>query len=289
MSENPLLDQIRVSVVDAIDREIDSGKRLGCVLSGGIDSSTVTTLAHEYAGPLPTFTGWYQGNLYDERKWARLVGGPNHHEIEITPQDFIDNIDDLLKVIAGRQVGPGIFGQYMVAKYASKHVDVVLSGEGGDELFGGYARLALVAGKRVPDGYRHYRVPDDYPLDIEGALRYDLAGLPGLLEVDAMATAPFGLRSVAPMTDIRVVAWALSQEPKQRVGKVLLREAVKGLVPDEIVNRTDKRGFPVPFVEWANGPLKEFIGDRIGYVPDRSRPWDRKWWYDLTSGQVALV
>lgn len=293
---NPLLDVLRASVVDAVDTyhrpQLHPWSKtgwLGCVLSGGIDSSTITTLAHEVSSDLPTFTGWYQGDLYDERKWARMVGGPNHHEIEITPQDFIDNIDDLLKMIGGKQVGPGIFGQYMVAKYASKHVDVVLSGEGGDELFGGYARLHIIAGIGRPDGYKNYRVPDDYPLDIESALRYDLAGLPGLLEVDAMATAPFGLRSVAPMTDIRVVAWALSQKPTDRVGKVLLREAVRGLVPGEILDRTDKMGMPVPFVEWANGPLKEFIGDRIGYVPAPSKPWDRKWWYDFCAGQTALV
>jgi hypothetical protein len=149
--------------------------------------------------------------------------------------------------------------------------------------------LHIIAGMRRPDGYRNYRVPDDYPLEIEPALRYDLAGLPGLLEVDAMATAPFGLRSVAPMTDIRVVAWALSQPPARRVGKRLLKDAVEGLVPGAIISRMDKRGFPVPFVEWANGPLKTFIGDRIGYVPDPTKPWDRKWWYELCSGQTALV
>jgi asparagine synthetase B (glutamine-hydrolysing) len=237
----------------------------------------------------PAFTGWYQGDKYDERPWANLVGGLNHHEIEITPQDFIDNVDRVLAVIDGARVGPGIFGQYMVAKYASEHVDVVLSGEGGDELFGGYARLALVANRegyemRVPDGYENYKMPADYPATVEGALRYDLRDLPSLLAVDAMATAPFGLVSRAPMTDIRVVAHVLAQEPHQRVGKVMLKAAVRGLVPDAIIDRTDKRGFPVPFVEWAQGPLRDFLGDRLGYIPDPSTPWSRKWWYDLCDG-----
>lgn len=282
---NVLLDRIRSAVHEALERE---GGVVGAVLSGGIDSSTVTTLARELSPDMPVFTGWYKGDRYDERQWARLVAGSNHHEIEITPRDFIENIDDLLRVIAGKQVGPGIFGQYMVAKYASEYVEVVLSGEGGDELFGGYARLAMIANDRVPDGYEDYQIPPGYPETIEAALRYDLAGLPDLLAVDAMATAPFGLRSVAPMCDIRVVAYVLSRPPATRLGKRMLREAVRGLVPDEIVERTDKRGFPVPFVEWANGPLRDFIGERIGYIPDLDRPWDRKWWYDLTTGQTAL-
>jgi len=276
-----LVDLLRAAVHARLD------DTTGTVLSGGIDSSTVTVLAREIRPDLPTFTGFYKGDRYDERRWARLVGGPNHHEIEITPQDFADHIDDVIGIVRDAQVGPGIFGQYMVAKHAAEHVDVVLSGEGGDELFGGYARLAIVAGDRVPDGYEDYRLPDDYPRDVEAALRYDLAGLPGLLAVDAMATGPFGLRSVAPMTDIRVVAHVLSRPPTERLGKRMLRQAVRGLVPDAIIDRTDKRGFPVPFVEWAQGPLRDLVGDRIGYVPDPDRPWDRQWWYDLCAAGRA--
>jgi hypothetical protein len=52
-------------------------------------------------------------------------------------------------------------------------------------------------------------------------------------------------------------------------------------VPDEILDRRDKLGFPVPLVQWAQGPLRDFIGDRIGYVPDPDQPWDRGFWYDL--------
>lgn len=288
MSE--LLAIIREAVEDELNLQWELENRVGAVLSGGIDSSTITLCARRYIvdelglEQLPVFTGYYDGDRYDERQWAELAAGPNWHQVPITPQDFIDNIDKLLFHIDGEHVGPGIFGQYMVAKYASQHVDTVLSGEGGDELFGGYARLAIVAGDRVPDGYDNYQLPDDYPRDVEAALRHDLAGLPGLLAVDAMATAPFGIKSVAPMTDIRVVAHVLSRPVTERLGKRMLRNAVRGFVPDGIIDRKDKRGFPVPFVEWANGPLRDFIGDRIGYVPDPNKPWDRAWWYDLCDG-----
>ena len=62
-----------------------------------------------------------------------------------------------------------------------------------------------------------------------------------------------------------------------------------GYLPQEILDRKDKRGFPVPFVEWAQGPLREFFMDRIGYIPTPDKPWSRKYWYDLCAGQTALV
>ena len=62
------------------------------------------------------------------------------------------------------------------------------------------------------------------------------------------------------------------------------REALRN-----ILDRKDKRGFPVPYVEWAQGPLREFFIDRLGYIPDPEKPWDRKWWLDLCAGQTALV
>ena len=60
---------------------------------------------------------------------------------------------------------------------------------------------------------------------------------------------------------------------------------MRGCVPDEILDRTDKRGFPVPFVEWAQtDPWRGFLEERIGYVPDIARPYDRQWWYDFLDG-----
>lgn len=261
----------------------------GVLLSGGIDSSTVAYFAPE----LPLFTGFYQGESYDERPWAALMAQnrADWHEIEITPQDFIDHFDGMLSILEPPFAGPGTFGQYMVARYVSKHCSTVLSGEGGDELFGGYARLHLVAGLEPPDGYENYVLPADYPETLEDALMWEWnVNLPALLRVDDQVTRAWGLKAIAPMTAQRVSDYVLQQPPTSRVGKVLLKDAMRGLLPDEIINRKDKRGFPVPFVEWAqHEPVRSFIAERIGYVPDPSLPWDRKWWLDMCSGQRALV
>lgn len=264
------------------------GPRTGVLLSGGIDSSTIAT----FAPGLPLFTGYYQGAQYDERPWASLVAkGREWHEIEITPDDFVENIDDFLNRIRPPYEGPGAFGQYMVARYVTQHVDTVLSGEGGDELFGGYARLHLVAGVPVPAGFENYRLPDGYPATLEEALVWEWdVNLKALLALDAQVNETWGMTAIAPMVEsIEVINYAMDLPPDMRVGKVALKAAMRGLLPDEILNRKDKRGFPVPFVAWADGPLRDWFQDRLGYIPPVDEPWDRKWWNDLCAGQTALV
>src|SRR5512146_128942 len=255
------------------------GDYVGIVLSGGLDSSTVAALAR----PLPTFTGYYDAVGFDERQYARLVGKGRHHEILIQPQDFVDYFDAMVKHLKPPIMGMGTFGQYMVAKYASNFVDVVLSGEGSDELFGGYARTLLAAGEPLPVGYEGYVPPADYPVhDLAAALQYDLDRLPDLLAVDEQMLGAFGVEGRAPFTDQRIVDYALALPPEERVGKRHLRRAVRGIVPDAIIERKEKMGFPIPLVAWAQEePVRTFVMDRIGYLPDPTRPWNRAWWHEL--------
>lgn len=280
---------LRMILQKAVEDAIDVKEPVGLVLSGGIDSSTVTAFADRvcdsYGWPfLPTFTGYYEVAGYDERRYARLVGKGQHHEIKITPEDFVEHFDDMVAAIEPPYQGMGTFGQYMVARYISREtgVAVLLSGEGSDELFGGYARLMKVAGWKLPDGYEDYEVPHDYPTTLEGALRYDEERLPNLLAVDDQCMSAFGLQAVAPFCDERVVAYAHGLPATQRIAKQHLRETVAGIVPRQIIDRTDKMGFPVPLVTWAQeDPVRSFVMDRIAYLPEPNEPWDRGFWYDL--------
>jgi asparagine synthetase B (glutamine-hydrolysing) len=272
----------------AIWDSFEVSEKTGVLLSGGIDSSTVASLTPW----LPVFTGYYAGGAYDERPWARIVAnGREHHEIEITPEDFVEHMDACLACLEPPFQGPGTFGQYMVAKYVSQHVDVVLSGEGGDELFGGYARLMAVAGEPLPDGYEGYTPPEGYPDNLEEALEWEWAHLPALLMVDEQVTKAHGLEARAPMAESEpLIEFVLQMNPRERVGKRALKAAMLGIVPDAILNRTDKKGFPVPYVEWAQRePVKSFLTERIGYVPDPAKPWDRQWWNDLCESSRVLA
>lgn len=278
MSKSRLIDILREAVAAQCEGTV------GAVLSGGLDSSTVVALAPR---PLETFTGYYDAIGYDERQYARLAARGTHHEILITPQDFVDNFDAMNAVLTGvaRRQGPGAFGQYMVAKYVANHVSIVVSGEGSDELFGGYARTLLAAGEAMPPGYENYRPPVDYPVrDLAAALQYDLDRLPDLLAVDVQMCGAFGIESRSPFTDQSVVDYALALPATERVGKRHLRAAVRGIVPDAIIDRREKMGFPIPLVAWAQTePVRTFVMDRAGYLPDPAKPFARTWWYDLLS------
>ncbi len=121
---------------------------IGAYLSGGIDSSLVSTLASKnYFGSFQTFCGGFKDSKdFDETEYAKIVHksiNSIHHEIFPTSKDFVDNFENIMYYMDYPEAGPGVFSQYMVSKLASEHVKVVLGGQGGDEIFGGYARYAV--------------------------------------------------------------------------------------------------------------------------------------------------
>jgi asparagine synthase (glutamine-hydrolysing) len=121
---------------------------VGSYISGGIDSSLMYRLArkNDSASPLG-FHGKFTEFLgYDESKYAETAAQFNDgklHTIDITAQDFRDHLAKVIYHLDFPVAGPGSFPQYMVSKLAAEHVKVVLGGQGGDEIFGGYARYVI--------------------------------------------------------------------------------------------------------------------------------------------------
>lgn len=279
---NELRDLIEQAVESHYREATRFGEAVAVSLSGGIDSSTVAAFVpHD----TPLYTGWYDAEGCDEREYAALVAGDRPwEEIEIVPDDFVAVFDAVAAALGGLRCGPGAIGQYIVAQEMLENgaTTTVFTGEGGDELFGGYARQMMAAGLGRPDGYDGYVLPDGYPSDLSRVLSVEWDALRTLCQVDEAIAGTCGLRVVTPLLDPWVVAWTFEQPTFRRFGKPLLREAMRGVVPDKILDRTDKKGFPVPFVQWAQDePVRSFVEDRIGYVPDPERPYDRTWWYDM--------
>ncbi|MEO0895737.1 MAG: asparagine synthase (glutamine-hydrolyzing) [Bacteroidota bacterium] len=133
---------------DTVRIQLRSDVPLGAYLSGGTDSSLVSILASRYYDDqIKTFTGaFHEGKNFDETPYAKAVAediGADMHMIYPTAQDFIDLMPKLIYHLDEPVVGPGLFPQYMVSKLASQHVKVVLGGQGGDEIFGGYTRYLV--------------------------------------------------------------------------------------------------------------------------------------------------
>ncbi len=133
---------------NAMHLQMRSDVPIGAYLSGGIDSSLVSSLAAEqHDKALPMFHGKFlEGPQYDESKYAKEVvkfAKGSYFEVIPTANDFVDMLPDLIYSLDEPLAGPGVFPQFATSELASKHIKVILGGQGGDEIFGGYARYLV--------------------------------------------------------------------------------------------------------------------------------------------------
>jgi asparagine synthase (glutamine-hydrolysing) len=147
-TEDYFKNDLRTLLDDSVRLQLRSDVPVGTYLSGGLDSSLVTMLAAGHSsGPIKTFNGKFdEGPEYDESHYARIVSDASNSEMySVTPtaEDFIEDLPKLIYALDEPMGGPGLFPQYRVSKLAAGHVKVMLGGQGGDELFGGYARYLL--------------------------------------------------------------------------------------------------------------------------------------------------
>jgi asparagine synthase (glutamine-hydrolysing) len=135
-------------VEESLSLHLRSDVPVGAYVSGGIDSSLMAILAGRtgvsanlgFHGKFTEFPG------YDESGYAKLAtdrAGADLHVVDITAADFRNHIRDVIRHLDFPVAGPGSFPQFMVSKLAAERVKVVLGGQGGDEIFGGYARYLL--------------------------------------------------------------------------------------------------------------------------------------------------
>jgi asparagine synthase (glutamine-hydrolysing) len=141
---------------DSVRLHLRSDVPVGAYLSGGLDSSIVASLAaSQHESPLAGFTGRFALPGYDESPFARDLAaerGFELHEVEITEADFVDRMEDVVYHLDFPVAGPGSFPQYIVSELASRHRKVVLGGQGGDEVFGGYVRYLIAYFERCIKG-----------------------------------------------------------------------------------------------------------------------------------------
>jgi asparagine synthase (glutamine-hydrolysing) len=176
-SERDAVSQLRAVLTDAVRSHLVSDVPLGAFLSGGVDSSLVVGLMSETSGTrVKTFSIGFDEPAFDELEHARRVArhfGTDHHEFVVKP-DGVGILDRLVSHFDEPFADSSAIPTWYVSEMARRHVTVVLSGDGGDELFGGYdryvphprvvafdryspralRRVAAIAAARLPHGVR---------------------------------------------------------------------------------------------------------------------------------------
>ncbi len=147
-TEEYFTDRLRDLLVDSVRLQLRSDVPLGGYLSGGLDSSLVSAIASDHLQEsLPMFHGRFaEGPEYDESTYAKeLVDFSNGRYLEVVPSasDFVRDLPDIIYALDEPIAGPGSFPQLAVSRLAREHVTVVLGGQGGDEIFAGYARYLV--------------------------------------------------------------------------------------------------------------------------------------------------
>lgn len=126
----------------AVQERLIADVPLGAFLSGGIDSSVIVALASRHTKQLNTFSIGYKDNpFFDETKYAKSVAGKyktNHTVFSLSTNDFLEHVYDVLDYIDEPFADSSAIPEYILCMETRKHVTVALSGDGGDEVFGGY-------------------------------------------------------------------------------------------------------------------------------------------------------
>jgi asparagine synthase (glutamine-hydrolysing) len=150
--EREWIEECRNRLEETVRMRLMSDVPLGVFLSGGVDSSAIAALVKRMApGPVKTFAVGYREERFSELSFARRVAGhigADHHEVRIGMAEFFNSLPALVWHEDEPISWPSSVSLYYVSRLAAEQVKVVLTGEGADELFGGYARYRTTLSNR---------------------------------------------------------------------------------------------------------------------------------------------
>jgi asparagine synthase (glutamine-hydrolysing) len=310
--EEALLAKLRI----AVERRMVADVPIGVLLSGGLDSSLIVALlAQSGQRALTTFSIGFEsvGGLEgDEFFYSDIVArafATDHHQIRIDNARLVPAVDGAIGAMSEPMVSHDAVAFYLLSEEVSRHVKVVQSGQGADEVFAGYDWYPPLAGVPRQDAVSAYAraffdrprevleeiVAPEYlaPTDVSRQFVAEHFGAPGAettldaaLRIDSTVmlvddpvkrvdnmTMAWGLEGRVPFLDHELVELAAACPPEHKLaqgGKGVLKNAARALLPADVIDRP-KGYFPVPGIRHLAGPMLEKVREALTNRAARER------------------
>lgn len=305
---------IHETLLKAVKRRMIADVPVGVLLSGGVDSSLIVGLLAE-AGQtgLKTFSVGFEdvgGEEGNEFRYSDLIAErfkTEHFKIPVPTSKMIEALPDTIKAMSEPMVSHDNVGFFLLSKEVQKHVRVVQSGQGADEIFAGYHWYPPLTDTNASvDNYAdaffdrdhaeflqavspEFTSETDHSLEfvsnhfnkaqadstVDRALRIDtqvmLADDP-VKRVDNMTMA-WGLEARVPFLDHELVEQAAKIPPEHKLkhdGKGVLKDVARKVIPPEVIDRP-KGYFPVPALKYIEGPVWGMVNDALGSEVAKNR------------------
>jgi len=137
--------EVKLRLENAVKLRLVADVDLGTFLSGGVDSSIISLISNRLKNDLNTYSVGFDSTYFDESQYAKIMAdkiGSTHHNIQLNQSDFKSNFNDFLQAIDEPFGDSSAFAVYLLCQYAKTNTTVCLSGDGADEIFGGYRKYA---------------------------------------------------------------------------------------------------------------------------------------------------
>jgi asparagine synthase (glutamine-hydrolysing) len=306
-------EQVADALRKAVSRRMVADVPVGVLLSGGVDSSLVVALLAELGQhDLQTFSIGFEdagGEVGNEFVYSDRVAeyfGTRHHRIHIPTPNLLDALPKVIHAMAEPMVSYDNVAFYLLSQEVSKHVKVVQSGQGADEVFAGYHWYPHLAESQDAvtdyaqaffdrDHAEYLKVVDpafasddfsldylrahfanvDAPTPLDKALHLDTTVMlvdDPVKRVDNMTMA-WGLEARVPFLDHELVELAGRLPPEDKLGddgKAVLKSIARRIVPREVIDRP-KGYFPVPILKYLDGPVLDMVRDALTNQRARER------------------
>ncbi|MGC2855201.1 N-acetylglutaminylglutamine amidotransferase [Novispirillum sp. DQ9] len=308
-------DAVLAALRTAVRRRLVADVPVGVLLSGGLDSSLIVgLLADAGQNGLSTFSVGFEeagGEKGDEFQYSDLIArhyGTDHHRIFVPSDRLLDTLPRTIAAMSEPMVSYDTVGFYLLSQEVARHVRVVQSGQGADEVFGGYhwypplldsgdgdavadyarvffdrdhAEVARALAPRFVDGDASRAFVADHfarpgaARAVDKALRLDTTVMlvdDPVKRVDNMTMA-WGLEARVPFLDHELVELAARIPAEHKVaggGKHVLKEAARKVIPPAVIDRP-KGYFPVPALKYIQGPYLDLVCDALDSRVARER------------------